>query len=211
MRWMFAVVTGMLCMSSAVIAQVPTVTATVTATSDWVVYNYHLINTASSPVFEFAVYAPGRAASTIKSFTTSQEAWDAGISRANDEFVCLDWHWLSGTTATSIALGESADFGFTTIAGVPITYEYTFPGSSANWFWDDLPAGVLPVPEPRPRTILPRRSHLRLGGSGWGCAEAKKVTLRHSISSQMAGVVSSSHCDFYCSAPAYLIPNFGSL
>ena len=137
-------------MGTATLAQLPTVTATVTTTTDSVIYNYTLINTTPYDIHEFDIFAPGGVSSVITSFTTSQEEWYAGISRATDSFTCITWHWLSGTAGTSIAPGNSADFSLTTFAGVPTTYNYTFPGTNANWFWADSPGGILPVPSPVP-------------------------------------------------------------
>lgn len=153
MRRILASIIGILCIGSAAWAQYPTVDATVTTATDSVVDKYTLTNTTANDIFEFSVYAPGTAANVITSFTTSQEAWYAGISRANDEFTCISWFFVSETSATSIAPGGSADFSFTTTAGVPTTYDYTFRDTNVNWIWDDMSGWnsgntILPVPAP---------------------------------------------------------------
>lgn len=169
MRRILACIIGILCICSAAWAQHatiiapgnspvsvppwfgPSVTATVSVTSESVTYNYRFTNTTLGNIFEFDVYAPGAAASDLASFTTSQQAWWSGISRASQSFVCISW---SGTSATPLAPGASADFSFTTAGGVPTMYSYTFRDTGVNWRWSDgfsyWGNTILPVPAPIP-------------------------------------------------------------
>lgn len=155
MRQMLASIIGVFCIASVAWAEYPTVIATVTTTADSVVYTYSVTNNTANDIFRFDVFAPGAAANAITSFTTSKEAWYAGISRTTQQFTCISWLFLSETSATSVAPGDSAEFSFTTAVGVPTTYNYTFGETGVNWSWTDGGYGydgntVLPVPSPVP-------------------------------------------------------------
>jgi len=157
-RRIIANIIGTLCICSAVLAQYPTVTATVTTTSDAVTYSYRLINTTPDAIWQFAIFMPMGAADTIASYNTSRVGWYTMIREAAFDMINWDWH---GTTV--IEPGHSADFSFTTPVGIPTTNSFTTPGSDSNWGWAyGIPDGgtggqgntILPVPVPEPSSLL---------------------------------------------------------
>ena len=158
MRHVIATIIGTLCIGSAALPQGPTVVATVSASGDSVVYNYTLTNTRSLGISSFDVFAPAAAANAITSYSTSQEGWDAGLSRVTQTFACISWELVTEKHGVGIASGCSADFGFTTMAGVPTTYSYTFGDTGTNWRWYDVCSNygttILPVPIPEPSSLL---------------------------------------------------------
>jgi len=153
MRRILASIIGILCICPAAWAQYPTITATVTATADSVVYNYTLTNTTAYGLTQLAIFMPGGAADTITSHTTSQIGWYTLIRKAGFDMINWDWNETS-----VIEPGNTASFSFTTAASVPTTYTFGGGTSSDTNNWDWL-AGhssggegntILPVPAPVP-------------------------------------------------------------
>ena len=158
MKPIIASIVGLLCLGCAALAEGPIVTATVAASADCVTYNYTLANSTSDDIWQFAVFMPGKAARTITSSSTSEDGWSVLVREAAFDMICWDWHG-NGV----IGSGCSADFTFTTVAGIPTTNSYTTPGSDSNWGYAyGVPGGgtvgvgnsVLPVPVPEPGSLL---------------------------------------------------------
>lgn len=133
----------------------PFVSSTVTASGELMTYKYTVTNRGFDGLSSFYVFTPGLAADAISSFTTSQQGWVGGISRQNESFACITWSYLSGKPYTLLGPGQSADFGFTTLAGVPTTNAFTFGSATTNWAYYNTQGQhsgdtILPVPAPVP-------------------------------------------------------------
>jgi hypothetical protein len=58
MKWLLPSIILAFCGITIAQAQAPTVVATVTTTSDSVIYNYHITNTTPYDIYGFTVFAP---------------------------------------------------------------------------------------------------------------------------------------------------------